>query len=130
MSKQPKTSIKLPIFLMVGPALGMVLGILLYAVMNFILSGYVPESSSTSISAGTSISQGVESEELFAEDNGTGLFRTISNIFLFLLGSISFLAFLPCLIIGIILFNKRRNARHEVTAVPATTETRNWEDVQ
>lgn len=124
MSKQPKTSYKLPIILMVSPTLGIVLGIFLYAVMNFILAGYVPESSSSSIS------QGASSEELFAEDDGTGLFRTVSNILLFLLGAISVLAFLPCLIFGIILFVKRRNAREDIEALPVTSEKRNWEDLQ
>ena len=130
MRDQPKTSLKLPIFLMVGPALGLILGVFLYAVVNFVLSGYVPESSSTSISDGAGIAQGAESEELFAEGDGTGLFRTISNVLLFLLGFISVLAFIPCLIFGIILFNKRRNARDEVASSPAANESRNWEDVQ
>ena len=130
MSKQQKTSLKLPIFLMIGPALGLILGMVLYAVINFILSGYTPDSSSSSISEGVSIAQGAEAEaELFAED-GASLFRSIMNIFLFLLGSISFLAFVPCLVFGIILFNKRRNARNGVEDSTAATEPRKWDDVK
>lgn len=129
MSKKAKTSLKLPIFLIVGPALGLVLSIFIYAIVNFIFSGVTAEPTSTSnmsLSDGASIAQGVDgSADLYGDSS---MVRTISNVLLFLLGSVSVLAFVPCLVFGIIILNKRRNPQTEHTQ-PAK-ESRDWGDLE
>lgn len=132
MNKQPKTSLKLPIFLIVGPALAIVLSIIIYAIVNFALSGLASDTSteidSMNISDGASISQGADGES-FGDDSAS-IFRTISNVLLFLVSSISVLAFVPCLIFGIIILNKRRSA-HTDDKHPATkNKARDWEDLE
>lgn len=129
MTKQ-KQSLKLPIFLIIGPALGLILSILLYAIVNFILAGSAPvsDTSSQSISDGASIAQGVDSQELYGDD--TSMFRTISNIFLFLLGAGSMLAFIPCLVFGIIILNKRRNVEVNHAPIAKDKESRDWGDLE
>ena len=59
---QQKQSLKLPIFLIIGPALGLILSIILYAIINFILAGSAPvsDTSSPSLSDGAIIAQGVD----------------------------------------------------------------------
>jgi uncharacterized membrane protein len=112
MTKQ-KQSKKLPIFLIIGPALGIVLSTLLYAIINFVSMGFLPEGSS--------------SESIFG---GAGIFVTVSNVFLFLLGAVSVLALVPCLIIGIIILNKHSdNKRHE-TDSDEENESRAWGDLE
>lgn len=129
MSKKAKTSLKLPIFLIVGPALGLVLSIFIYAIVNFIFSGVTAEPTSTSnmsLSDGASIAQGVDdSADLYGDSS---MVRTISNILLFLLGSVSVLAFVPCLVFGIIILNKRRNPQTNHTH--AAKESRDWGDLE
>lgn len=127
MSKK-KQSLKLPIFLIIGPALGLILSILLYAVINFIIASSTPDvSSSPSISEGASIAQGADQQDLYSDDSS--MFKTISNVLLFLLGAGSMLAFVPCLVIGIIMLNKRRNP--QVNDTPTQhKESRDWGDLE
>ena len=122
MTKQ-KQSLKLPIFLIVAPALSLILSIILYAIINFIVASSIPEPA-PSISEGAGISQGVDaSSDLYGE---TPIFQTIANIVLFLLGSISVLAFVPCLVIGIIILNRRRSAETHTE----NSASRDWGDLE
>lgn len=131
MSKKAETSLKLPVFLMVAPIAGIVLSIFLYAIVNFIFSGVTTESisiSEMSLSDGASIAQSVDSDaDLYGDSS---MIRTVSNVLLFLLGSISVLAFVPCLLFGAIILNRRRNP--QTNDVPATRnkESRDWEDLK
>lgn len=131
MSTNTKTSLKLPIFLMVAPALLLILTFFIYAVVNFIFSGVTAEpiaTSDMSISEGASIAEGANTEaELFGEPS---LVSTISNIVLFLVGAISVLAFVPCLVFGIILLNKRRNPEPVDAPITNNKENRNWGDLE
>jgi len=127
MSKK-KQSLKLPISLIIGPALGLILSILLYAVINFIIASSTPDvSSSPSISEGASIAQGADQQDLYGDDSS--MFKTISNVLLFLLGAGSMLAFVPCLVIGIIMLNKRRNSQVNDTPIQHK-ESRDWGDLE
>lgn len=129
MKKQAETSLKLPIFLIIGPALGLVLSIILYAVINFIITsstGSTPDAMSPSLSDGASVASGGDTE-LYGDSS---IFRTVSNVVLFLLGSVSVLAFLPCLIFGIIILNKRRNVQIDDKSMAENKETRDWGDLE
>ncbi len=129
MSKPQKRSLKLPIFLIIGPALGLVLSIILYAVINFVIASSTPDvSSSPSISDGASIAQGADQQDLYSSDDGS-MFRTISNVLLFLLGAGSMLAFVPCLVIGIIMLNRRRNPQVDIPTTRGK-ESREWGDLE
>ena len=123
-----KQSLKLPIFLMVAPIAGIILSIFLYAIVNFIFSGVTTESTPSadmSLSDGASIAQGAESSsELYGE---TPIFKTVANIVLFLLGYVSILAIVPCLVVGIIMINRRRDSRVES---PDTKTSRDWGDLE
>ena len=123
-----KQSLKLPIFLMAAPIAGIILSIFLYAIVNFIFSGLTTESttgSDMSLSDGASIAQGAESSsELYGE---TPIFKTVANIVLFLLGSVSMLAIVPCLVIGIIMINRRRNSQTESSEAKTSRE---WGDLE
>jgi hypothetical protein len=79
---------KLAFALLFGPTILLILSFLLYAVVNLI----------------TSPSQPVSNSELFSEPS---LVTTVSNILLFVLGTIGILSWLPGIIIGIILLNKK-----------------------
>lgn len=130
MSKLQKRSLKLPIFLIIGPALALILAIILYAIINFIGVSFTPEAStSPSISEGASIAQGADEQDLYGS-NDESMFRTISNILLFLLGFVSMLAFLPCLVVGIIMLNRRRNSRADDTPTVSSKESRDWGDLE
>ena len=126
-----KQSIKLPIFLMVAPIAGIVLSIFLYAIVNFIFSGITAESATSSdmsLSDGTSITQGVDaSNDLYGE---TPIFNTIANVVLFLLGSISMLAIVPCLVIGIVMLNRRRNPSTDDRPATKSKDSRDWGDLE
>ncbi len=125
-----KQSLKLPIFLIIGPVLGIILSIILYAVINFIVASSTPEvSSSPSISDGASIAQGADVQGSYGNDDGS-MFKTISNVLLFLLGAGSILAFVPCLVIGIIMLNKRRNPQVNDTPTTQSKESRDWGDLE
>lgn len=131
MSKKTKTSLKLPIFLIVGPALGLVLSIFIYAIINFIFSGVTAEPTSTSdmsLSDGASIAQGADSSaDLYGDSS---MVRTISNVLLFLLGSVSVLAFVPCLVFGFIILNKRRNPQTDDASATKNKGSRDWGDLE
>ena len=126
-----KQSIKLPLFLMIAPIAGIILSIFLYAIVNFIFSGVTTEpatSSDMSLSDGASIAQGADaSDDLYGE---TPIFKTIANIVLFLLGSVSMLAIVPCLVIGNIMLNRRRNPQTDDTPATKSKESRDWGDLE
>lgn len=128
MSEQAKTSLKLPIFLMVGPIAMIVISLFLYAIVNFVIGSFATESSiAPSISEGADIAQ-TEDAELFGND---GIFRTMANVLLFLLGAVGVLAIVPGLVSGIILLNKRKAARDESTSKPTnSSESRSWGDLE
>lgn len=95
---------------MIGPALSVIAAIILYAVINFAITSTSPESTNQ--------------QDLFGE---TSMFKTITNILLFLLSSIGMLAFIPCLIAGIVILHRRRNPQ----PIEATTQTpRSWKDIE
>lgn len=117
-----KKSLKLPIFLIIGPTLGLITAVFLYAVLTFVFSGYAADDTSMGgIEAGASYAQG--------GTDSTTIFRTVSNIFLFVLGSVSVLSFLPSLIFGLYLLNKRRKPSGNDQEI-STPHSRNWGDVQ
>ena len=126
-----KQSLKLPIFLMVAPIAGIILSIFLYAIVNFIFTGVSTEpatSSDMSLSDGASIAQGADaSDDLYGE---TPIFKTIANIVLFLLGSVSMLAIVPCLVVGIIMLNRRRNPQTDDAPATKNKESRDWGDLE
>lgn len=127
MSKK-KQSLKLPIFLIIGPALGLILSILLYAAINFIVASSTPDiSSSPNLSESTSVAQGAGEQDLYGD--GNSMFKAISNILLFLLSAGSMLAFMPCLVVGIIILNKRRNSQVNDTHTQQK-ESRDWGDLE
>lgn len=139
MSKRAKTSLKLPIFLIVGPAAMVIGSILLYAIANFIISSVSPTTTSvtdvssisgTSLADGAAAAQEADAEQLFGEEGQGGIFRTITNVLLFLLGSVGMLAFIPCLVIGVILLSKRRKATAEVHSSGKNHTKRDWGDVE
>lgn len=126
-----KQSIKLPLFLMIAPIAGIILSIFLYAIVNFIFSGVTTEpatSSDISLSDGASIAQSSDaSDDLYGE---TPIFKTIANIVLFLLGSVSMLAIVPCLVVGIIMLNRRRNPQTDDAPATKNKESRDWGDLE
>lgn len=135
MSKKTKTSLKLPIFLIVGPAAMVIGAIILYAVANFIITSISPASTSVadtnsisgaSLADGAAIAQGQDSEQLFGEEN---IWRTITNVLLFLVGSVGMLAFIPCGVVGVILLYKRREAAKAHSSHEPRTK-REWGDVE
>ena len=96
MNYQPKTSLKLPIFLMVAPTALLIVTILAYAIVSFIFYNAISESSFNAL------------------DSQPNLFKTIINIIMFLVGAISTVSFLPGLIVGIVVLVKRLEARQFV----------------
>jgi hypothetical protein len=112
MSKSKQASLKLPILLIVGPGLTIVVTLILYAVVNFVLTSF---SSTTGDVAGPAV-------------DDQSVFTTIVNVLLFILGAGSFAALIPCLIIGLIMLNKRRNPE-EAESV-AKNNTRTWKDLE
>jgi hypothetical protein len=126
-----KQSIKLPIFLMVAPIAGIILSIFLYAIVNFIFTGVSSEpaaSSDMSLSDGAGIAQGVDAnDDLYGE---TPIFKTVANVVLFLLGSVSMLAIVPCLVVGIIMLNRRRNPQTDDAPATKNKESRDWGDLE
>jgi hypothetical protein len=56
--------------------------------------------------------------------------RTISNALLFLLGSVSVLAFVPCLVFGIVILSRRRNPQTDDGPVTKNKESRDWGDLE
>jgi ABC-type sugar transport system permease subunit len=107
-----KKSMKLPLFLIIGPSLGVVGAIILYAIINFVVSSFA--------AGDVNATQG---GDLFGDN---GIFKTIANVLLFLLGALSILSFFPCLIIGIILLSKRRSVQNEQEAL----DERSWKDLE
>ena len=137
MSKKTITSLKLPIFLIAGPAAMVIGAIILYAIANFIITNVSPVStgvtdvssiSGTSLAVGADMAQGQgqDSEQLFGEEN---IWRTITNVLLFLVGSVGMLAFVPCGVIGVILLYKRREAAKTPAAHKPRTK-REWGDIE
>lgn len=77
------------IVLIVGPTALILLSIIIYAVMNFVLGA---------VDTGDAASMSAEG----------GAFKTAVNVILYLVGAISVLAWLPGLVIGIILIATRK----------------------
>jgi large-conductance mechanosensitive channel len=119
MATAAKTSLTLPIALIIGPAIAIILSLFVYAIVNFIFSGYADTSGTDS---GTSISSGAG---VASEDSGISIFKTITNVILFIVSAVSVMSFAPCLVFGIIILNKRRRARE----VPEVARQRTWEDI-
>lgn len=109
--KEQKKGKKLALFLILGPGLGIIGAILLYAIINFIISSF----------SGGDVS-GAQSSELYGDNN---IFKTIANVLLFLIGAVSVASFFPCLIVGIILLSRRnRDEGHRDEA-----SERTWKDL-
>ncbi|MEI6228414.1 MAG: FKBP-type peptidyl-prolyl cis-trans isomerase [Candidatus Saccharibacteria bacterium] len=83
-----KTSLRLPIWLMVAPTGGIFLSILIYAIVNFIMAASSSDQANT-----------------------TNVLTMMVNILLFLVGTLSVLAFVPCMIIGIVILSKRLSVK-------------------
>lgn len=135
MSKHTKTSLKLPIFLIVGPAAMVIGAIILYAIANFIITSVSPVSTSVadtnsiggaSLADGAAVAQGQDSEQLFGEAN---IWRTITNVLLFLVGSVGMLAFIPCGVVGVILLYKRKEAAKSHSSHKPRAK-REWGDIE
>lgn len=69
----PNKSIKLPIILMVWPAITIIVVIILYAIANFLFS--------------TTATPDPSSESLFGDQGNSNPLRTITNVVLFLFGA-------------------------------------------
>lgn len=94
---------------MIAPTLCIILALILSMVFNLMLAGSAPEiSTRQDISNQTNMTTS-NSEDLFGEeDSSLSSWRSILNIFLFMIGGISILSFIPCLIAGIVILGKRR----------------------
>lgn len=86
---KPKSHTKLALVLLIGPTALFIVTIICYAVMNLIIGS--PETNTAG--------------ELFNEPSPV---KTVLNVLLFLVGTISILAWLPGVIIGIILLAKKK----------------------
>jgi hypothetical protein len=80
------TSKIIALWLLIGPTALIVGSILLYAIVNFIIAG------------------------ANASENSMHTVQTVTNIILFILGAISFTAWLPGIIIGIVLLTTQKKA--------------------
>lgn len=107
-----KTSLKLPIYLMVGPAALLVGAFLLYAITNAVAASMTTPSADP---------------ELFAQ---TPVLVTVINIFLFLAGAVSVITFLPCLIIGLVVLVQRLDRRKSAAHPEPSQPPRQWGDLQ
>lgn len=85
---QTKSHKKLALLLLIGPSALLVIGIILYTISNFIFSAVGPQPTA---------------DNLFPDNPA----RTIINTLLFLVSTVSILTWLPGIIIGIILLNKK-----------------------
>lgn len=88
-----KKGLLLPIAIMIAPVVLIVASILLYAIVNFIMGMAQPPTPASS-------------DGDFGSESSNPI-RTVINVLLFLLGSVSIIATLPCLIIGLILLVQR-----------------------
>lgn len=82
-----KRHVKLALLLMIGPSVLLIAAIILGAVSNFAFSNTTP--------AG---------DGLYPEDNPA---RTVINVIIYLAGAVTIITWLPGIIIGIILLNKK-----------------------
>ena len=109
---------KLALLLILGPTALFVGALLLFAVVNWVSSATTePQAACTPTSAQTTQNTDGEKVSLFADnaakDEDCSLFgetsplQTAANIGLYIAGAISFLAWLPGLIIGIVLLVKK-----------------------
>ena len=112
MSKATKKSLKLPIFLIIGPAIAVIGSIILYAVVNFLIAGATTDTASSS---------------LFGEQP---ILKIIVNVVLYILGTGGMLAFVPCLVIGVIILSKRRNRGETITPTDNNHTERSWKDLE
>lgn len=136
-TKQPKTGLGLPIFIMISPLVALVLTVFIWAVVNFVFGGLAYESSDSVISnapGSTSIAEGaVDADQpdssapasLFdQEEGGSATARRIANIVTFLIGAYSIFGFVPCIVIGILMLNKRLDLRRKLLQANPSTENR------
>lgn len=78
----------LAILLLIGPSALIILAIIIAAVSNFVFSATAPTTG----------------DALYPDDNPV---RTIVNVIVFLMGAVTVITWLPGIIIGIILLNKK-----------------------
>jgi len=119
--KKPiKTSLKLPIFLIVAPLITLIFCFLLYIIVNIVLVSSNPEFNPPDYCNNPeevlTISQGAEcSKHLNSNEyTGSGINSVevgIVNVILFSLGSLSVFAIIPCEVAGIYILCKRLEAK-------------------
>lgn len=129
---EAKKSLALPLFLIIGPAAILILSILLYAVISFAAAAVT-----TAVSPPTGMS---DSETPLGISNSAGyefpetpIAQAIANIILWLVAAVSMLAFIPCLVIGIIMLSSRRSPQPNpaiVSSHPLEHQARSWEDLE
>lgn len=129
---EAKKSLALPLFLIIGPAAILILSILLYAVISFAAAAVT-----TAVSPPTGMS---DSETPLSISNSAGyefpdipITQQIANIILWLVAAASMLAFIPCLVIGIIMLSSRRSPQPNpaiVSSHPLEHQARSWEDLE
>lgn len=125
--KPLKTSLKGPIILIISPIASLVLAIIMFAMVNFIFSGMTSDtisSDSSSIGEGALVAGDETPDSLFAEEYAnSSLFKTTSNVILFLVGIYGVAGFIPCLVVGIIMINNRLDNRRVLENRAVQTDT-------
>lgn len=129
---EAKKSLALPLFLIIGPAAILILSILLYAVISFAAAAVT-----TAVSPPTGMS---DSETPLSISNSAGyefpdtpIAQQIANIVLWLVAAVSMLAFIPCLVIGIVMLSSRRSPQPKSVTInshPLEHQARSWEDLE
>lgn len=116
-AKPEKTSLVLPLFLIIAPITLVIICFIVYSIFGFTISDSVLDNSNHVNCAGrnmtlTDAAWCAKSNEppvqLFGESSRLLL---VINIFTFGIGGLSIIAFLPCMIIGIGMLSKRLKAR-------------------
>lgn len=100
------------LWLLLGPTTLLIVSFLLFALINWMTAGIAPEPSTANCSttggtysAETGITTANDAEcSLFGDSNGAGnTTNVVANIMMFIVGAISFITWLPGIIIGSIL---------------------------
>lgn len=105
--KPQKTSLKLPILLMVAPIAGIVFAIFAYAIANFAFSSF---DAAPAVTTDSSIAAS-SNESLFQNDGQSNPFRTITNVILFMIGAASIFLGPVAFVAGLVLLITRLNQR-------------------
>ncbi len=123
-TQQPKTGLALPIFIMIAPVVALLLTILLWAAVYFVFGGMAYDSGVSPETSGVSnttenvavIENDPEATQpsLFDEGGATGTVKKIANILTFLIGAYSILGFIPSIVVGIVMINKRLELRRKI----------------